>query len=74
MPRIQNVDNAIVTMNLIRPLLKQMGRDFHTCEVCGEHFDEELGVHHPKYEGCTIHDLVICCNKCNLQSERTNLV
>lgn len=47
--------------------LKQQGREFDKCEWCGEPFkDGKYQLHHTKYEGATIDDLMIVCQPCNL--------
>ncbi|HET6924938.1 MAG TPA: hypothetical protein VFH39_03870, partial [Candidatus Saccharimonadales bacterium] len=47
--------------------LKRMGRDFTHCEWCGKHLDDgKWQLHHTKYEGATVDDLMIVCQQCNL--------
>jgi hypothetical protein len=47
--------------------LKRMGRDFTKCEWCGKPLkDGKFQLHHTKYEGATVDDLMIICQQCNL--------
>lgn len=59
-------DNAWAFRQLVRELLRSMGKDFTKCEQCfkdltGKRFE----LHHTKYEGATIYDLQIVCQACN---------
>lgn len=74
MPRIHRVDDDRETKLLIREILKKQGRDFTKCEMCGNDIPEgKSQLHHTKYEGATMQDLMIVCQKCNLQPENKNL-
>lgn len=47
--------------------LKLMGRRFDRCEWCDKKLkDGKWQLHHTKYEGATIDDLMIVCQQCNL--------
>ena len=75
MPRIFRVDDDRETKLLIREILKKQGRDFTKCEMCKKDMSEEKSqLHHTKYEGATMQDLMIVCAKCNTQTENKYLV
>ena len=60
------MDNAWEFRQLVRELLKSMGRDFTKCEQCGKDLKgKRYEIHHTKYEGATIYDLQIICPQCN---------
>lgn len=74
MPRIHNSDSTFNIMRYAKKLLKQTGRDFHTCELCGATSEKEMDIHHPFYVGCTLKDLQIVCRKCNTKAENKGLI
>lgn len=52
--------------------LDQLGRDKTTCSICGD-FNIKCDLHHTKYEGATIYDLMYVCRSCNLSRANTGL-
>jgi hypothetical protein len=53
--------------DIVIQCLKMQGRKFTHCEWCGKEFlYGKWQLHHTKYEGCTIDDLMIICQQCNL--------
>lgn len=46
--------------------LKRRGRDFTKCEQCGKPI-KRFYLHHTKYDGATIYDIQVVCQKCNTQ-------
>ena len=71
MGRVKN-DGDPVEMYL-RPMLKRLGKDFNWCEYCGIGTNGKSVVHHTKYDGATLYDLDVICNRCNLQTENKGL-
>ncbi|MEW1951073.1 hypothetical protein AB0280_17700 [Pseudarthrobacter sp902506025] len=53
--------------------LERLGKDRYTCELCLEHVPQGCVVHHTKYEGATIYDLMYICYSCNLSRENKGL-
>ena len=43
-----------------------LGKDPHMCEICNELQATPCDVHHTKYEGATLYDLMYACRSCNL--------
>jgi 5-methylcytosine-specific restriction endonuclease McrA len=66
-------DNNRLLMGYVLAIFKQKGRDLHTCEYCGESIEKPI-LHHERYEGATIEDLKIVCQRCNTRSENKLLV
>jgi hypothetical protein len=66
-PGRRSDENAISAM--IRPLVEQclltLGHDPYFCDVCEEPQLIPCDIHHTKYEGATIYDLVYACRSCN---------
>ncbi|NQD41435.1 hypothetical protein [Glutamicibacter halophytocola] len=50
--------------------LDRLGKDRYTCEICLDPVPKGCVVHHTKYEGATVYDLMYICQSCNLS--RTN--
>lgn len=70
--RVQSDDSQNLKVYIIAILEKQ-GRNFYICELCGNEYNKKLGIHHKKYNGATINDVVIACQKCNTQPYNKNL-
>jgi hypothetical protein len=49
---------------IIEPLMIKNGQDPHKCALCGKESEEKLTIHHTKYAGATIYDLVFACWSC----------
>lgn len=45
--------------------LEQRGLDEHVCGICGERQAKKCDIHHTKYEGATVYDLMYVCRSCN---------
>lgn len=73
MPRIPTLDNLAWARPYVIPIFKSQGRDFSKCELCKKKI-KRFDLHHTKYEGATIHDLLIVCHGCNAKSENRGLV
>ena len=51
-------------------VMKKQGHTFKNCEQCGRSLNEKTyRIHHTKYEGATVKDLQVVCQKCNAQPE-----
>jgi hypothetical protein len=72
MPRLA-IDGDSRIHAYIKPLLEQMGKDFTTCEECGDDITGKAVIHHTEYDGATIFDLEVVCQKCNMRSENKGL-
>jgi hypothetical protein len=63
-----NFRHTIVT------LMRQEGRHFSKCEICGGDIPTgEYQIHHTKYDGATYQDLLIVCRLCNVARENCYL-
>ena len=52
---------------MIVQLLEDVGRDFTVCEQCNEDIPEgKFDLHHTKYDGAALNDIIIVCRACNL--------
>lgn len=68
------MDNNPEFKEIVRALLKKMGKDFTKCEQCKADLKgKRYEIHHSKYEGATIYDLQIVCPKCNHAPENRYL-
>ena len=66
MGRIDFFDNTDNYLRLIIiAMMKQEGRSFENCELCGAPTNGRPEIHHTKYDGATYYDLRITCSKCN---------
>lgn len=79
MPR-QAIDNLGGLGVYIIPLLKARGRKFDKCEECLVKLPKKLPngrrgfeLHHTKYDGATIDDLMVVCLSCNRLSKNKGL-
>lgn len=61
------VDNHHEMRRIVKAVLRQQGRDFSKCELCGK--EGRTTLHHTRYEGATIKDIQIVCYRCNLKQE-----
>lgn len=53
--------------------LERLGKDPLLCESCLEPQTSPCDIHHTKYEGATIYDLMYVCRSCNLARENKGL-
>jgi hypothetical protein len=51
---------------LIESAMRQLGHNPYICDICAERQHRKCGIHHKRYEGATIQDLVYACRSCNL--------
>lgn len=74
MPRIQNTDNKEEIIRYIWNIFERQGRFKGKCEDCQRDLlRKDAKIHHTKYEGATINDLMIICQSCNLKPENKGL-
>jgi 5-methylcytosine-specific restriction endonuclease McrA len=74
MPRINNWDNRSEILSLIWALFDKWEKFKGKCEDCGNALAREAAkIHHTKYEGATIYDLQIVCQKCNTATRNRGL-
>lgn len=66
-----STDNQIAHLRpYILYLMEREGRDFTTCELCGDDIEDgRFIIHHTRYEGATYYDLRIVCASCDKQPE-----
>lgn len=73
MPRLEPDRKEDIRKYLIATLEHQ-GRDFGVCELCDSLIPpKKFVLHHTKYDGATIKDIRIACQKCNLLPENCHL-
>lgn len=58
---------------IIHPLLAELGKDRYRCDLCAEPVPGGCSIHHTRYEGSTIYDLMYVCRSCNLARENKGL-
>ena len=74
MPQIKNTDDNHNTIAYIWAIFDKQGRFKGECEMCHKPLARaKAQIHHTKYIGATIKDLMIVCVKCNQQSENKGL-
>lgn len=68
-------DNSLDSLrHVIINLMRQEGRDFTKCDLCGGDIPAgKFQLHHTKYDGATYKDLRIVCRACNLSPENQYL-
>lgn len=73
--RAKSYDNQLLQLrDIVIGLMKEEGRDFRTCEYCGDAIPAgKFQLHHMKYDGATYHDLMIVCQPCNVRPENRYL-
>lgn len=55
---------------IVIELLRQQHRLFDKCEICNDPIPKgKFDLHHTKYEGATINDLLIVCRACNVSQQ-----
>lgn len=60
-------------MPYVKEALRRLGKDSTTCEICEDKPKRGCVVHHTKYEGVTVYDLMYICTSCNLARENKGL-
>jgi len=74
MPRIDRVDDLRIMRPYILECFKMLGKDFKNCEECGVSlYRKKWHIHHTKYDGATLYDLMIVCVKCNMAPHNRRL-
>lgn len=59
-------ENAIRNLRpYIDECMRRLGKDPYFCEVCEERQERKCIIHHTKYDGATVYDLVYACTSCN---------
>lgn len=69
MPRLKQDIYRDNFREIVIMLLKKIGKDFKRCEQCNEELSGKFVLHHTKYDGATIYDLEVICQRCNTQPE-----
>jgi hypothetical protein len=62
-----------VFRDIVVQLMIELGHNPKICHFCRKPSYKPLGIHHLRYQGATIRDLVFCCQKCNLRSDNIGL-
>lgn len=71
--RINKEDDSTYLGKYIWAIWRSEGKEFNICELCGK-FTKKPEIHHTKYEGSTIKDLIIACRKCQMKPENVGLL
>ena len=72
--RINRIDDNHNILDYVKAIFEKQGRDFYTCEICGVKSKKKLQLFHLKYDGATINDIKIGCQKCNCREEYQLLI
>jgi 5-methylcytosine-specific restriction endonuclease McrA len=74
MPR-EDRDGSGLFYDLVKQLMvSKLNKDPHTCEECGKHTSSKrMYMHHTKYVGATLYDLMFVCQSCNTLAKNRNL-
>lgn len=74
MPRLKQ-DSSYRILDYVVAIFDMWGKDWHKCELCRKRITGQRGeLHHTKYEGATIYDLLIVCHGCNMKEPNLRLV
>lgn len=65
--RLRMDDYISPLREIIIQLMIQRGDDPHVCALCGKRDGKQMTIHHKRYEGATLADLVFACMQCQLQ-------
>jgi 5-methylcytosine-specific restriction endonuclease McrA len=76
MPRLATDQRALTNTGMLGYSIRQLmihrlGKDPNLCELCGK--VGKMDIHHAKYDGATLYDLVFACRRCNTQAENRGL-
>jgi hypothetical protein len=71
--RLASDDYINPLKDIIIQLMVQRGDDPHLCALCGDRSEKRMTIHHTRYEGATLADLVFACMRCQLQWENRGL-
>jgi hypothetical protein len=78
-PRVKGVNNSrqnqigITDMPYVLEALRRMAKDRYTCELCLDSVPQGCMVHHTRYDGATVYDLMFVCGSRNLSRFNTGL-
>lgn len=72
--RVSGDHLSAVMRDIITQLLVEKGHHPKICGVCGLPQYRDCDIHHLKYEGATLDDLVFACRKCNNAPANVGLV
>ena len=73
MPR-KRADASQNILDLVHAIWGSQGKDYTRCELCQAKLSRKSGeVHHTKYVGATLKDLVWVCHSCNMRQENIGL-
>ena len=76
MPRLTNDGLGSVNSPMrqyVLACLTKLGHDLYKCAYCAKPLKKPQ-IHHTKYDGATVYDLVIACQSCNTQPQNRFLV
>ncbi|MCA1565851.1 MAG: hypothetical protein LC803_09475 [Acidobacteria bacterium] len=59
--------------SIVEQLMIARGLDPHVCGVCKVRQLAKCDIHHLKYDGATIEDVIFVCRSCNLAREQMGL-
>lgn len=59
--------------SIVFQLLVDRGLDPHLCGICGIKQLKVCDMHHTKYDGATIYDVIFACHACNVAREQKGL-
>ena len=76
MPRLAADQRAITNTGMLGYSIRQLmihrlGKDPNLCELCGK--VGKMDIHHTKYDGATLYDLLFACRRSNTQTENRGL-
>lgn len=60
--------------SIVEQLMVARGLDPHVCGICKVRQLRKCDIHHLKYDGATIEDVIFACRSCNLAREQKGLV
>lgn len=59
--------------DIVRQLMIERGDDPYLCSLCGVLSEKRMTIHHTKYDGATLSDLVFACMGCQQQFKSRGL-
>lgn len=59
--------------SIVEQLMVARGLDPHVCGICKVRQLKKCDIHHTKYDGATIEDVIFACRSCNLAREQKGL-
>lgn len=58
---------------IMQTMVEVRGLDPHLCSQCGRRMVKRCDIHHTKYAGATVYDLVFLCRRCNTSPQNVGL-